>query len=70
MIKVFYGGPQDLKDRRPEYLIFQAPKCMIFVFPLLQKGAKDPFRPSRGSCRSRTPRGWTGIGVPLRSRAG
>ena len=61
------AGPERLA---PGILIFRAPKCMISVFPPLQKGAKDPFRPSRGSCRSRTPRGWTGIGVPLRSRAG
>ena len=61
------AGPERLA---PGILIFRALKCMISVFPPLQKGAKDPFRPSRGSCRSRTPRGWTGIGVPLRSRAG
>ena len=48
------AGPERLA---PGILIFRAPKCMISVFPPLQKGAKDPFRPSRGSCRSRTPRG-------------
>ena len=61
------AGPERLAPRNID---IPAPKCMISVFPPLQKGAKDPFRPSRGSCRSRTPRGWTGIGVPLRSRAG